>query len=98
MFCYVSVGGVQVFGEVLVSPRLEILEAVIRNMWAQALLADIQPVCCCNRTVATGSKGLDQMAWTDGVFLYNFFLVGHFMHLLCLWPFLVCASAQYSLP
>ena len=58
------------FGEVLVSPRLEILQAVIRNMWAQALLADIQPVRCCNRTVATGSKGLDQMAWTDGLFLY----------------------------
>ena len=42
MFCVLVCfgGGLQVFGEVLVSPRLEILEDVIRNMWAQALLAD----------------------------------------------------------
>ena len=75
----------QVFGEALVSPRLEILQAVIRKMWAQASLADIQPVRCCNRTVATGPRGLDQRAWTNGVFRWSiFFLVVYFMYLLCL--------------
>ena len=76
MFCVLLCFGgrfASFFGEVLVSPRLEILEADIRNMWAQALLADIQPVRCCNRTVATGSEGLDQMVWTGGLFLYTCF-------------------------
>ena len=82
---FVLVRDLQVFGEALVSPRLEILQAVIRKMWAQASLADIQPVRCCNRTVATGPRGLDQRAWKNGVFRWSiFFLVVYFMYLLCL--------------
>ena len=66
--CYVLVRDLQVFGEVLVSPRLEILQAVIRKMWAQAFLADIWHVRCCNSIVETGPKGLDQRVLINGVF------------------------------
>ena len=38
------------------------------KMWAQAFIADIQHVRCCNSIVETGPKGLDQRVLTNGVF------------------------------
>ena len=43
-------------------------------MWVRAFLADILHVCCCRSTVEKGPKGLDQKAWTNGVF-YAFTLL-----------------------
>ena len=60
--CYVSARGLHIFGEVLVSSRLEILQAVIRRKCGRKRLSrTFSPF-----AVATELLQQDQRAWTKG--------------------------------